>query len=69
MARALTWTFGTALAAAVLTFGIGLLLPGIVPISQREGAYAMGIAFVWTPAAFILGAILGLVLWLIRRQA
>ncbi len=69
MARALIWIFGTALAAAIVTFAIGMFLPQIAPISQHEGAYAMGIAFVWTPAAFVLGAILGLVLWRTRRRS
>jgi hypothetical protein len=67
MGRALLWIFGTALAAALATFGIGVALPDLVEISQREGAYAMAVAFVYTPAAFVLGAVAGLVIWLIRR--
>lgn len=67
MVRALIWIFGTALVAAVLTFAIGLALPEFIAISQIEGAYAMAVAFVYTPAAFAVGAALGLILWLTRR--
>jgi MFS family permease len=66
MKRALLWTSGCAFAAAALTFLVGIYLPELTPISQREGAYMMAVAFVYTPTAFILGAVLGLVIWLRR---
>lgn len=50
------------LVGAGLVFGLGMSLPMIVPISQAEGAYAMGVAFVWTPLGGIAGAIIGAVL-------
>ncbi|MEZ5910845.1 MAG: hypothetical protein R3D84_00425 [Paracoccaceae bacterium] len=49
MFKALTWVIGTALAAAVATFAIGMALPEFVLISQHEGAYAMAVAFVLRP--------------------
>lgn len=50
------------LAGAGLVFGIGMSLPMVVPISQAEGAYAMGVAFVWAPLGGVAGAIIGAVL-------
>lgn len=50
--------FAGGLAAGVVGFG----LPAIVPISQAEGAYAMGVAFFWVPLGAVIGAILGVVL-------
>ena len=41
--------------------GIGVALPYLMPISQAEGAYAMGVVFFWMPAAAILGAVAGIV--------
>lgn len=67
MFKALTWVIGTALAAAVATFAIGMALPEFVLISQHEGAYAMAVAFVYTPFAFLLGAIAGYAIWKARR--
>ena len=49
-------------AGGVLVFAIGMLLPMIIKISQAEGAYAMGVAFVWTPLGALVGAIIGLIL-------
>ncbi len=48
---------GGALAAAV---GIGLA--EVLPISQAEGAYMMGVFFFWVPVTAILGAVLGVFL-------
>ena len=45
----------------VLAFAIGMALPMIFRISQAEGAYAMGVAFFWTPLGAVLGAILAAV--------
>jgi len=67
MGKALAWIFGTAIAAAVAAFGTGIALPEVIAISQREGAYMMAVAFVYTPAAFVAGAVLGLLIWLNRR--
>ena len=48
--------------------GIGIALPEVIAISQREGAYMMAVAFVYTPAAFIAAAVVGLVVWNARRK-
>lgn len=64
------WLVGLVLGAMLggaLVFGIGVALPEFIEISQREGAYAMGIAFFWTPAGMVLGGILGLLLALRGR--
>lgn len=53
------------LVGAMITFGVGMSLPSIMSISQAEGAYAMSIAFFWTPAGGVLGAILAV---LLRRR-
>lgn len=52
---------------AALAFAIGIGLPMILPISQAEGAYAMGVAFFWAPLGGILGAISGVIIALRRR--
>jgi hypothetical protein len=52
---------------AVLAFAIGIGLPMIIPISQAEGAYAMGVAFFWAPLGGIIGAICGVVMARRRR--
>lgn len=67
MGRALLWIFGTAFAAAALTLTIGLIVPELTTVNQREGAYAMGLIFIMTPAAFVAGAVAGLLVWLLRR--
>lgn len=57
--RRLLW----ALAGLVLGAGgvllAGIALPYVTPISQAEGAYAMGLVFFWMPVGAIFGAILG----------
>lgn len=50
-----------------LTFAIGMTLPEIMPIAQREGGYAMAVAFFYTPAGAVLGAIAGLIRALRKR--
>ncbi|HBU13419.1 MAG TPA: hypothetical protein DEF16_00080 [Gemmobacter sp.] len=49
------------LLGGLLALGIGVALPYLMPISQAEGAYAMGVVFFWMPAAAILGAVAGIV--------
>ena len=52
------WAVTGFLGGGVLVFAIGMALPMVIRISQAEGAYAMGVAFFWTPLGAILGAIL-----------
>ncbi len=49
------------LLGGLLALGIGVALPYLIPISQPEGAYAMGVVFFWVPAGAILGAVAGLI--------
>ena len=49
------------LLGGLLALGIGVALPYLTPISQAEGAYAMGVVFFWVPAGAVLGAVAGLV--------
>ena len=65
--RVLLWGLAGLVLGAVLAFGIGITLPEIFTISQREGAYAMGVLFFWTPAGAVLGAIAGGIWALMRR--
>ncbi len=60
--KAVLWGLGGFLAGGLLAGVAGFALPAVVPISQAEGAYAMGVAFFWVP----LGAVLGLVAGVIR---
>lgn len=53
------------LVGAIIAFGVGMSLPSILTIPQAEGAYAMSVAFFWTPAGGVLGAILAV---LLRRR-
>ncbi|MCL4185996.1 MAG: hypothetical protein KJZ85_00210 [Rhodobacteraceae bacterium] len=46
---------------AVLVFAGGIIGGDLLGVSQAEGAYAMGVAFVWTPLGFVLGFALGAV--------
>lgn len=57
--RGLRFLAGFAL-GGLLTAIIGFALPSIVPISQAEGAYAMGVAFFWAPLGAVLGGIVAL---------
>ena len=50
----------------ILAFAIGMAVPLVFRISQSEGAYAMGVAFVWTPLGAVLGALIGLIVASLR---
>ena len=64
--RTILWMLGGFVLGGGLAFGLGILLPEIITISQFEGAYMMGVGFVWTPLGAVLGAITGLVMRLTR---
>lgn len=64
--RALRAVIGFGL-GGLLAGGIGIALPGILPISQAEGAYMMGVMFFWAPLGAVLGALAGS-LWRPRRR-
>ena len=55
------WTMIGLLAGGALVFAVGMALPSVIRISQAEGGYAMGVAFVWTPLGAIVGAVIGAV--------
>jgi hypothetical protein len=50
------------LVGGALASAVGIALPEIIPISQAEGAYMMGVVFFWVPLAAVVGAIAGAVL-------
>lgn len=50
------------LAGGGAVFAAGMALPSVISISQAEGAYAMGVAFVWTPLGAVISAVLGVIL-------
>ena len=52
------WALVGFFGGGALGFTIGMALPMVLRISQAEGAYAMGVAFIWTPLGAVLGAIL-----------
>lgn len=66
--RTFWWMLGGAILGGGLTFLVGITLPMITPVSQREGGYAMGVIFFMTPAGTILGALAGLVVRLVRGR-
>lgn len=67
--RVVLWTLaGFVLGAALVVLVAGVIVPSLVTISQREGAYAMGVVFFMAPAGGIVGAILGLIFGLARRR-
>ena len=55
------WAVMGFLIGGAVVFAIGMALPPVIRISQAEGAYAMGVAFVWTPLGAIVGAVIGAV--------
>lgn len=65
--RWLVGLVGGAMLGGALALGIGTALPEIITVSQREGAYAMGVVFFWIPLGLVAGAIAGLV-WAARRK-
>jgi hypothetical protein len=60
--RRFGWTVSGLILGAALVFAVGMALPSIVPLSQAEGAYAMGVAFFWTPLGALVGALSGFLL-------
>ena len=64
--RTVLWLLGGFFLGAGMAFGIGILLPEIFTISQAEGAYAMGVMFFWVPVGAVTGALMGLVVRLMR---
>ena len=54
------------IAGAFIAFVLAYLAAIIFNISQREGAYAMGVVFGIMPAGGVLGAIIGII-WAILR--
>ena len=41
---------------AVRVLVAGVIVPALTPVSQAEGAYAMGVIFLMAPAGAVLGA-------------
>lgn len=60
------WTIlfglGSGLLLAAMVFAGGIGGGHLFGVSKAEGAWAMGVAFVWTPLGFIVGAIAGAVI-------
>lgn len=68
--RVVLWMLaGLVLGAELVVLVAGVIVPWLTPVSQREGAYAMGVIFVMAPAGAVAGAVIGLVLGLTRRQS
>ena len=59
--RRVLWGVAGMAIGALGAFGIGIGLPMLMPISQAEGAYMMGVAFFWVPLAAVAGAVIGAV--------
>ncbi|MBA3909386.1 MAG: hypothetical protein C0524_05745 [Rhodobacter sp.] len=66
--RIVLWLIGGFVLGAALALGFGILLPYLTPVSLREGAYAMNVAFFMIPAGAVLGTVVGLIIGLTRRQ-
>ena len=56
------WAVAGFFGGGIAVFAIGMALPSVMKIRQAEGAYAMGVAFFWTPLGAVLGAVIGGVL-------
>jgi hypothetical protein len=64
--RTFLWMLGGFVLGAAAAFGIGVALPEVMTISQAEGAYMMGVMFLWVPAGAVAGALAGLAARLMR---
>ena len=66
--KVVLWTLaGLVLGAALVILVAGVIVPSLTTVSQREGAYAMGVIFVMAPAGAVVGAVIGLAVGLMRR--
>jgi hypothetical protein len=65
--RMFLWILGGFVIGAAVALGVCVALPYVVPISQAEGAYAMGVVFFWMPLGAVTGALAGMVIRLLRR--
>lgn len=68
MGRRLLWGVIGALGGVALAVGLAVAAAIIFDITQAEGAYAMGVAFFWTPLGALAGAIAGAVFAPRRRS-
>jgi ABC-type amino acid transport system permease subunit len=59
--RIVLWLFGGLLAGGIAATAISIGAAIVFDISQMEGAYAMGVVFVWVPMGAVVGAIAGAV--------
>jgi hypothetical protein len=60
--RRLGWAFLGAIAGGAGAIALCVAAAYAFDITQAEGAYAMQVAFFWTPLGVILGAIAGAIL-------
>ena len=65
--RIVGWGLAGFVAGGLIAFGLGLFWLTYINTDNREGAAAMGVAFVITPAAAILGAVAGATYGAMRR--
>lgn len=67
--KVVLWALAGLIAGAALVILVaGVIVPSVTTVSQREGAYAMGVVFVMAPAGAVVGAVIGLVIGLARRR-
>lgn len=66
--RMFGWMLGGLVVGGAIAFAIGLLILTYANVSQAEGAAAMAVIFVFTPAGAVLGLIVGLVTGILRRK-
>lgn len=67
--KVVLWALAGMVAGAALVILVaGVIVPSLVTVSQREGAYAMGVIFFMAPAGAVVGAVIGLIIGLARRR-
>lgn len=57
MLRVILWAIAGCVGGAAAAMAIGIAAGEVFDISQAEGAYAMGVAFFWTPLGGLVGAV------------
>ncbi len=68
MLRILGWALLGAVIGGAVAFGAGLFWLSYINTDNREGAAAMGVAFVITPFGALIGTMFGALLGGLRRR-
>ncbi len=67
MKRVVLWALAGLIAGPFVALGLAMVAIPVFGISQREGAYAMGVVFTLMPLGAVVGCVVGAVWALVRR--